>query len=107
MLKGCKSVCRKALKPKWPDAKPPWDDSMSDGCSFVSDSPDTVHCCLAHDKAYYQAVGGRGRADRAFLDCMKAAGWGTRAYVRWTGVRLFGWLLWYTDDEEVETSELG
>ena len=103
MLKKCKSACRKALKPKWPDDKPPWDDSMSDGCTLVADSPDTIHCCLAHDKAYYQATGGRAKADREFLGCMKAAGWGTRAYVRWAGVRIFGWL-WYTDDEEMETA---
>ncbi len=107
MLKKCKSVCRHSLKPKWTDEKPPWDDSMSDGCTVVSDSPDTVHCCLAHDKAYYEATGSRAKADRAFLACMKEAGWGARAYVRWAGVRIFGWLLWYTDDEEIEISELG
>lgn len=107
MLKKCKAICRKALKPKWPHNKPPWDDSMSDGCTIVSDHPDTIHCCLAHDKAYYEATCKRSKADQDFLDCMKAAGWGTRAYLRYAGVRMFGWLLWYTDDEEVETPELG
>ena len=101
MLKKCKAVCRKALKPKWPEAKLPWDDTMSDGCSFVSDSPDTVHCCHSHDKAYYEAVGKRSAADRAFLDCMKVAGWGARAYIRWAGVRLLGWLIWYAGDDVI------
>lgn len=79
--------------------KEPWTDRMSDGCTLVSDPPETVRCCIAHDKAYYHAEGGaagRRKADRAFLECMKAAGWTWRAYLRYAGVRLFGWWFWYS-----------
>lgn len=81
------------------DAKVPWRDEFSDGCTLVANVPETMHCCLAHDKAYYEAKGGwrgRMRADRAFLACMKEHGWTWRARLRWLGVRLGGWVAWYT-----------
>jgi len=77
--------------------KPPWKAEFSDGCSMVSDHPDTLHCCVAHDRAYYEAVGGesgRRKADRVFLECMKASGWTWRARLRWLGVRVAGKEYW-------------
>ena len=100
-----KCAFRDKFRPSWPEAskgqaKPPWDDSMSDGCTLVPDIPETMHCCLAHDRAYYQAEGpfffGRWKADVAFFLCMLEHGWTWRALVRYTGVRLFGWIAWYT-----------
>ena len=80
--------------------KRPWDDRMSDGCTVVSDPALTRHCCLAHDRAYYEAVGGaagRAKADREFLRCMTATRFPRwRAYVRYAGVRALGWLWWWS-----------
>ena len=93
-----KAAIRKKLRPSWPDNKPPWKPEFSDGCTLVPDAG-TLDCCLAHDKAYYEAKGGRvgrRRADRAYLDCMRAHGWTWRARFRWAGVRAFGWIFWYT-----------
>ena len=98
-----RQTLRGAVRPKWPKVgasdKPPWKPEFSDGCTLVSDHPDTIHCCLAHDRAYYEAKGGpagRAKADREFLQCMQTAGWTWRARLRWWGVRIGGWAAWYT-----------
>lgn len=97
-----KRYLRGKLVKSWPNVpvkeKPLWKDEFSNGCSLVPDVPETVHCCVIHDKAYYEAGGGakgRAAADKAFLNCMKEAGWTWRAYVRYFGVRMFGWTFWY------------
>ena len=52
---------------------PPWDDSMSDGCSvptvakpFLLQSLEAKTACIQHDRAYY--LGG-SRLDRLKADC--------------------------------------
>ncbi len=103
MLQSLRGAYRRKFRPSWPKAeaakKPSWRDEFSDGCTIVSDHPQTLHCCLAHDRAYYEARDswrGRMRADREFRECMQTAGWTWRAWVRWSGVRAFGWIAWYT-----------
>lgn len=76
---------------------PPWDDSMSDGCSgapFLSKLLGAVACCKRHDEAYY--YGGtradREQADRALLACWLRTGevsaW--RAQLGYRIVRVMG-----------------
>lgn len=116
-----KASFRKKFRPSWPQlepwpgawppgAKPPWRDEFSDGCTFVRDYPETKHCCLEHDQAYYEAKGGwrgRMRADRRYRECMLEVAYELRfgnrrrrivrrAWRRWLGVRLLGWIAWYT-----------
>ena len=81
-------------------ARVAWRDSMSDGCTVVSDPLVVLHCCIAHDRLYYQAIGGaagRAKADREFLQCMMATRFPRwRAYARYVGVRALGWLWWWS-----------
>ncbi len=78
-------------------ARKEWDDSMSDGCTLVSDPPEIVHCCVQHDKRYVLLDVSRKEADDEFLHCMLKAGFPKwRANIRYAGVRAFGWILWYT-----------
>ena len=114
-----KRAFRKKFRPSWPQrrtalgVKPKWKPEFSDGCSFVKDYPETSHCCGGwggHDEGYYYARGGwRGRmtADREYRECMllvasklpegkKRRRVKRRAWVRWLGVRMGGWIAWYT-----------
>ena len=78
--------------------KEPWDPSMSDGCSFVPDYPDTLSCCTEHDRLYYLADGGywgRRLADYKFRNCLSAKGHPARAWLWYIGVRTLGWAAWY------------
>ena len=83
----------------------------SDGCTVVSE---LFHiCCLEHDLGYRHGrcprsafvVGwdrartiDRAEVDRRFRDCIRAHSalgrFSPIAYVRWLGVRMFGWFAW-------------
>ncbi len=73
---------------------PPWDDSMSNGCSFSPDVNDGVRAaCTLHDKAYYYGGSAQDRlnVDKTFRKDLRAAGmspWVASIYYR--GVRTFG-----------------
>ena len=103
MRSAFRRVIRGHVVKSWPkvapEDKPPWRPEFSDGCTLVSDPPEVVHCCLEHDRAYYEAKGGsagRTKADREFLECMKTAGWTWRARLRWLGVRIGGGEIWFS-----------
>lgn len=64
-------------------ALPPWNDSMSDGCSFapIADSIPGCHgCCVRHDEAYYY---GGSKADRLAADNALKACWIANGMARW------------------------
>jgi len=73
---------------------PPWDDSMSDGCSFSPDVNDGVRAaCTIHDKAYYYGGSEQDRlaADDKFReDLVRADMWRWVASIYYRGVRTFG-----------------
>lgn len=74
----------------------------SDGCSHAKDW--YLDCCLQHDIAYRQgcSVDGtpmtRTHADAQFRHCIQQRSplgrCSPMSWVRWTGVRLFGWVGW-------------
>ncbi len=85
---------------------PPWDRSMSDGCSGVPDwlpfVGSMVKCCEAHDEAFHYG-GGEAEfvtANQAFEDCIRrpwcfvcyAVAWWRRRGVRLFGRNAFNWL---------------
>lgn len=75
---------------------PPWDASMSDGCSgapLLSGIPAARACCVVHDEAYYYGGSATDRlvADVRFRACLMAHGipwW--RATGALIAIRLFG-----------------
>jgi hypothetical protein len=95
---------------------PPWDDSMSDGCSAIPIGPRRVRrrfnrwlfarhpgasaACLRHDRAYYA---GGSREDREMADLALVARWGdvgVPEFVRvlaFRAIRIFGSPVWRTD----------
>lgn len=83
----------------------------SDGCTFVSE---LYHiCCLEHDLGYRYGLDprsaymvgwekarpiARAEVDRRFRECIRAHSafgrYSPIAFVRWLGVRVFGYFLW-------------
>jgi hypothetical protein len=63
---------------------PPWQDAMSDGCSWPGGeraalwpvTPEAHRCCVAHDARYYRggSITDRLRADEGLRACLLAAG---------------------------------
>lgn len=75
----------------------------SDGCSLFPDralfsSDDWLHCCVAHDYAYWQ--GGtkqqRHQADQQFQQCVTASSNAMLAQLMFAGVRVGGLPYWPT-----------
>ena len=80
---------------------PPWDPSMSDGCSipeplrpFFPNTPAERECCVRHDARYY--VGGT-EEDRLVADAQLLIDWlktgdvsAAQAQVAFEAVRMFG-----------------
>jgi hypothetical protein len=89
----------------------------SDGCTVVSEC--YHECCLEHDLSYYHGKSPRSaysrylegykpwkhadpitrkQSDSRFRECIRAKSplgkWSPMAFVRWCGVRAFGWLYW-------------
>ncbi len=79
-----------------------WDDSMSDGCgtgwlNILIPEGKHLPCCIEHDKHYVLHDVTRREADRKLFYCLLVHGFSkTRASVWYFGVRLAGWLPWYT-----------
>ena len=80
---------------------PPWDDSMSDGCTWVPDwlpfVGSMLACCRQHDRAYHYGGGRREfhAANEAFRECIASLGrWCILckivAWARFRGVEAFG-----------------
>ena len=75
---------------------PPWDPSLSDGCSWaplLTAQPKARACCLVHDERYYYGGSRTDRyvADVRFRECLRAAGvswweaWTAFYLIRWNG----------------------
>ena len=84
---------------------PPWDDSMSDGCSVPRwlrfaiplETPEEQAVCRTHDRAYYYGGTARERAiaDATFLLGLLASSMEVSAAERYyQAVRLFGGPEW-------------
>ena len=84
---------------------PPWDDSMSDGCTGVPDwlprVGSMVDCCTAHDKAFHWGGDEEDfvRANQEFEDCIRRpwclfcrmVAWWRRRGVKYFGRSAFNW----------------
>jgi deferrochelatase/peroxidase EfeB len=73
---------------------PPFDPTISDGCTGVRDFG-VRHCCVAHDRDYWygRTSQDRAAADRELRWCIQAEGgafYWCLGWVRWVGVRLLG-----------------
>ena len=69
----------------------------SDGCSLFPDGQlpsrhEWLHCCTAHDQAYWQGGTYQQRldADQSLHDCVDAAGFPEIAEIMYSGVRIGG-----------------
>jgi lipopolysaccharide export LptBFGC system permease protein LptF len=50
---------------------------------------------VVHDYLYQNRIGSRKYADDVFYEAMRVEGtWAPKAWLMWTGVRLFGWFSW-------------
>lgn len=73
----------------------------SNGCNCVPDL-NLEKCCRVHDFRYWShphrlSYFERKEADQEFRDCIKEKGHPYIAVLYYLGVRLFGWLFYYTD----------
>ncbi len=69
-------------------------EKQTDHCSGVAEW--YADCCREHDFNYRTKIVSRAEADRRFRQCMqsksKLGRFSPVSWVRWSGVRLFGWL---------------
>jgi hypothetical protein len=80
------------------------EDFESDGCTCVPDL-NLSDCCRQHDYDYYSekhCYRNRKEADKRMYRCVKSKGRPFIAILYYLGLRLFGWLFFYTHSTKIK-----